>query len=326
MGAALAAALAGNFSKLRDVFRHLGPGFFLGSLLASGLAYLASALSFNALFRMTPYRIPFPKFFSIMFISDTVNFIVSSAGLSSIANRALLLNQEKVPYSVSVPLSLAQNMIFNLALSCVCLGGLAYLKGHPEFTGGPKEGVLLFFMGGLLLVVAAMMLVFLHQAFRVWFLGKIFQAAQWLQQSLLRKKAVGSRWGETLVQVEKTVALLQKGWVRLLQVFVFVSLIWFFMASAFYFCFRAVGMDLPAGLLLVGFTVMFLSSNINPVPAGLGVSESLLALTFKMMGVAFEPTLVAALLFRLVYYLIPLAVSAVLYLETIRRILRTRAG
>jgi uncharacterized membrane protein YbhN (UPF0104 family) len=113
---ALAAFLLSDISKLIDVFHHLEMIQMIFALLATGTAYLAFTLSFRALFQMTPYRIPFPKFFSIMFISATVNFIISSGGMSSIAIRSFLLKHEKVPYSVTIPLSFAQNMIFNLVL------------------------------------------------------------------------------------------------------------------------------------------------------------------------------------------------------------------
>ena len=319
----LAAALLSDSSKLKEVFRHLKMGPFLLALLSAGLAYLASALSFRVLFGLTPYRIPFPQFFSIMFISDTINFIISSGGMSSIANRSFLLKQEKVPYSVSIPLSLAQNMIFNLALSCVCLGGLFYLHGHPEFVGAPKQRVLLFFMGGLLLVVAAMVLIFFHRSFRRWVLGQVLRAGHGIRQLIYHEKTDSRGWAEILNQLESTFEFLSQGRTRLLLVFFCVGMNWCLMALTFYFCFHAVGLDLPLGLLLVGFTVMFLASNVNPVPAGLGVSESLLAFVFKLLGVGFEETLVAAILFRLVYYLIPLAISAALYLDTMRTLLKS---
>ena len=68
-----------------------------------------------------------------------------------------------------------------------------------------------------------------------------------------------------------------------------------------------------------------LTSTINPVPAGLGVSEVALAGTFRLLGVGFENTLVAALLFRFVFYLLPLAVSTALYLDTMRSFLKNQA-
>ncbi len=321
---ALAAALLTDFSKLGEVFRHLEWGPFLLALFSTGSAYLASALSFRVLFGLTPYRVPFSRFFPIMFISDTVNFIISSGGMSSIANRAFLLKQEKVPYSVSIPLSLVQNLVFNLVLSGVCLGGLAYLHGHPEMVGAPKQMALLSFMAGLLAVMAGMVLIFFHRGFRRWVLGQILRAGHGISRIISSAKIDDRQWEEALDQVESTLDILRQGRVQLLLVFFWVSLNWCLMALTFYFCFHAVGLDLHLGLLLVGFTVMFLSSNVNPVPAGLGVSESLLAFIFKLLGVGFEETLVAAILFRLVYYLIPLAISAVLYLDALRLLLKPR--
>jgi uncharacterized protein (TIRG00374 family) len=321
---ALATAFMSDIPKLIDVFHHLQVDQMFFALLATGIAYLSFTLSFNALFEMTPYRIPFPKFFSIMFISATINFIVSSGGMSSIAIRSFLLKHEKVPYSVTIPLSFAQNMIFNLVLACVCFGGLIYLHEHPEFMGGANEVIIFFFMGGLILVVALMILIFFNSAFRRWFLRTLINAGNWFNHKILRKKSNIKRLVEIRNKLEETVAFLHQGWVQLIVVFFWVSMDWCFTALTLYFCFHAVGVNLPLGLLMVGFTVMFLSSNINPVPAGLGVSEALLAFVFNKLGVSFEKTLVAALLFRFVFFLIPLAVSTALYLDTMRSFLKVQ--
>lgn len=323
---ALTTALLSDFSKLRDAFQRVETGPLAFALVATGAAYLSSAFSFRAIFNMTPYSVPFPRFFSTMFIADTMNFIISSGGMSSIAIRAFILKREKVPYSVTVPLSLAQNAVFNLVLACACLGGLGYLEGHPEFSGGLKRAALLFFMAGLLAVVAVMLAIFLNRRFRRWILRFFLRTGHWAHRKFLRGKTRVRALVGIRNEMEATVAVLHRGRSRLLLVFFWVLADWGFMALALYFCFRAVGVDLPPGLLLVGFTVMFLSSNVNPVPAGLGVSESLLAFTFKMLGVGFENTLVAALLFRLVYYLVPLAVSTALFLDKMRPFLKSREG
>ena len=323
---ALVTAFMSDFPKLVDVFHHLEMGQMIFALLATGIAYLSFTLSFNGLFEMTPYRIPFPKFFSIMFISATINFIISSGGMSSIAIRSFLLKHEKVPYSVTIPLSFAQNMIFNLVLSCVCFGGLIYLHEHPEFMGGSKELVIFGFMGLLMLVVGLMILVFFNSTFRHWLLRQIINIGNWFNHKILRKKTDNKRLVAIRNELEATVTFLHKGWIQLLVVLFWVSMDWCFTALTLYFCFHAVGVDLPLGLLMVGFTVMFISSNINPVPAGLGVSESLLAFTFKLLGVSFEKTLVAALLFRFVFFLLPLAISTALYLDTMRSFLKSQAA
>ena len=320
---ALVTAASSDLPKLAEIFHEVRVDQLLFALFCTGIAYLSFTFSFSSLFEMTPYRVPFPRFFSIMFISATVNFIVSSGGLSSIAIRSFLLKHEKVPYSVTIPLSFAQNMIFNLVLSCVCFGGLFYLRQSPEFMGGAKQMLIYFFMGALLFVVAAMILVFFNRKFRQGFLRQAFRLSQWFQKSILRRRPDARRLAEIRSKLESTVQFLHQGKPQLLLVFFWVSMDWTFTALTLYFCFHAVGVNLPLGLLLVGFTIMFLTSNINPVPAGLGVSESALAFSFKLLGVGFAKTLVAALLFRFVFFLLPLAVSTALYLDTIRSFLKS---
>jgi uncharacterized protein (TIRG00374 family) len=214
-------------------------------------------------------------------------------------------------------------MIFNIILCGVSLAALGYLQENPGFAGAPEQRTILLFMAGLSLVVAGLVLFFFLNPLRRWALQRILGAGRWIKRWVLRRKLDERSWAGNLDRVEKTVAFLQKSRLGLLRVFFWVALNWCFMALAFYFCFHAAGLNLDPGLLLVGFTVMFISSNINPVPAGLGVSESLLAFTYKFLGVGFEPTLVAAILFRLVYYLIPLALATVLYLDKIRLFLKT---
>jgi len=311
-----------DIPKLKEVLSHIEMEQMIFALFCTTIAYLSFTLSFNGLFEMTPYRVPFNRFFSIMFISYTINFIVSSGGWAGIALRSYLLRHEKVPYSVTVPISFAQNMVFNLVLAGVSFGGLIFLREHPEFLGGPGEAVVLTFMLGLIALVAVMLLLFFNQRIRKWFLKLIIQVGDWVGRTFLKKKTNFKKLVETRNNLENTIRFLHRGWLQLLVVFFWVCMDWCFTALTLYFCFHAVGVKLPLGLLMVGFTVMFLTSTINLVPAGLGISESILAWVFGNLGVNQEATLVAALLFRLVFFLLPMAVSTALYLDTIRGFLK----
>ena len=319
---AVGVAFFGDAHKLLDAIHNIHAEQMLFALLCTGAAYLSFTLSFNGLFEMTPYRVPFNRFFSIMFISYTINFIVSTGGWAGIALRSYLLRFEKVPYSVTIPISAAQNMVFNIVLACVSFGGLIYLREHPEFVTRPWQHVVLAVMISLVAVVTLMLLLFFHQPLRKWFLRLVIRFGDWLGRTILRKYTSHKRLVEIRNNLEETIQFLHRGWLQLLVVFFWVSMDWTFTALALFFCFRAVGLDLPLGLLLVGFTVMNLTSNFNLVPAGLGVSEAALAGVFKLLGVEFEKALVAALLFRFVFFLLPMAVSTALYLDTLRTFLK----
>ncbi|HJT23747.1 MAG TPA: lysylphosphatidylglycerol synthase transmembrane domain-containing protein, partial [bacterium] len=179
--------------KLLEAVHNIHAEQMLFALLCTGTAYLAFTLSFNALFEMTPYRIPFNRFFSIMFISYTINFIVSTGGWAGVAIRSYLLRFEKVPYSVTVPISFAQNMVFNLVLSGVCFGGLIYLREHPKFIGEGREGIVFAFMIGLVALVAIMLLIFFRAGFRKWFLRLMIKIGSWLGRVFLRKQSSHQR-------------------------------------------------------------------------------------------------------------------------------------
>ncbi len=319
-------ALKSDLPKLAETFHHLHIQFMLFALLCTAIAYLAFTLSFNGLFELTPYKIPFTQFFPIMFISATINFILSSGGWAGVAIRSFLLKQHKVPYSTTIPLSFAQNMIFNLVLAGVSFGGLIYLRQHPEFLGGANEGVVLGFMVGLGALVALMLMVFFHGGFRRWFFKLAVKTANWIGHVIFRRKTTNKRLAEIRENLDATIRFFHKGWIQLLVVLFWVCMDWCFTALTLYFCFNAVGVELPLGLLMVGFTVFFLTSTINPIPAGLGVSESALAFVFSLLGVGFEQTMVAALLFRFVFFVLPMGVSTALYLDTMRQFLKSQVS
>lgn len=185
---ALSLSIFSDAHKLLDAIHHVHAEQALFALICTGIAYLAFTLSFNGLFEMTPYRVPFNRFFSIMFISYTINFIVSTGGWTGIALRSYLLRFEKIPYSVTVPLSFAQNLVFNLVLSGVCFGGLFFLHEHPEFIGGGREGIIVAFMAALLMVVGLMLLVFFHGGFRKIFLHLMIRMGSWLGKVIFRDR------------------------------------------------------------------------------------------------------------------------------------------
>jgi uncharacterized protein (TIRG00374 family) len=294
------------------------------AFICMGGAYLALGFSFSTIFKMAHYRIPFGRLFVITFISQTFNYIVSSGGMSTMAVRSFLLKHEKVPYSASIPLSFAQNMIFNLVLSFVCLGGVIYLRNHQELIGPSKQIFVLLFMLGLIGVVTLMILVFFNRRFRRWFLGHLLSLIHWATHRFTKKRVNLREAQKVRAEIEVSIKFLHQGWARLLLVLFWVSMDWLMTAMTLFFCFRAAGVHLSLGLLLVGFAVEFLTSTANVVPAGLGVTEGSVAGVFKLLGVPFSQALVAALLFRVVFFLIPLAAATVMYLDTMRTLWKSQ--
>jgi len=95
---------------------------------------------------------------------------------------------------------------------------------------------------------------------------------------------------------------------------------WLFCIAAIWFCFAALGIRLHPGVMLSGFLIAIAAGALSMLPGGMGVQDGSMAGVYALLGVPFGPALLAAVLFRIVYYLVPFAFGLIVYL----RLLRTR--
>src|SRR5262249_59343306 len=104
-------------------------------------------------------HLTFRSWLRITFVSNTVNYLVTSAGLSGFAVRMYLLSQQGITSGRAVLISLVQTFLTNFTLLFFILAGFAtLLLGHtlPEVALAATAGVVILFpptlalRGGLL--------------------------------------------------------------------------------------------------------------------------------------------------------------------------------
>ncbi len=96
---------------------------------------------------------------------------------------------------------------------------------------------------------------------------------------------------------------------------------WVSTLIALEFCFDALGNSLSLGVLVTGFAIGITAGVLSMVPGGLGVQEGSMAGIYALLGIPFEQAILAAILFRVVYYFIPFLISLGFY----RRLLATNS-
>jgi uncharacterized protein (TIRG00374 family) len=94
--------------------------------------------------------------------------------------------------------------------------------------------------------------------------------------------------------------------------------------AALWFCFDALGDPISLGVLLTGFSMGVTAGVLSMVPGGLGVQEGSMASVYALLGVSLQQAALAAILFRVVYYLIPYLASLGLYWRLLRQVGRAR--
>jgi uncharacterized protein (TIRG00374 family) len=98
---------------------------------------------------------------------------------------------------------------------------------------------------------------------------------------------------------------------------------WLFTLFSLWVCFWALGINLSFGSSLSGFFVGYVIGFISLVPGGIGIQEGSMAGIYYLLGVPFSQAIIAVLLFRLIYYIIPFIPAVALYGNLLRKVKTT---
>ena len=277
------------------------------------LSYAAMSRSYQGIADAAGCRLGFGEWMRITFVSNTVNYLVTSAGLSGFAVRMYLLSQRGIPSGRAVLISLVQTFLTNFTLLFFIAIGFAtlVLRHHlePAALGAASTAVAVFV--GML---AYGVVLIYHRRLRRRTLLFLADAAH----RVLRR--VAPRWTPRRVGLWRFQHNLNEGLEflfarkdRMLGPAGWITLDWALTITILWSAFRSVHYPIALGLVVIGFAVGILFSLVSLVPGGLGVMEGSMTAVFVSLSVPLEPAIVAVLIFRLAYYVIPLLVSVVLF-------------
>ena len=85
------------------------------------------------------------------------------------------------------------------------------------------------------------------------------------------------------------------------------------MIIGLYFCFKALGIPVHVGVLITGFNFGITLTVISLIPGDMGVQEASIAGILAIFGVPFSQSVLAAILFRVLYYFVPFILSLGFY-------------
>jgi hypothetical protein len=224
-----------------------------------------------------------------------------------------LLAQQGVPSGRAVLISLVQTFLTNLSLLAFILLGFATLVVRHYLPGAAVlgAGIVLALLAAVL--VSAVVFV-LHRELRR---RTLFVLADGVHRLLRR---LVPRWTPGRLRLWRFQHNLNEGFDfllarkdRIVAPAAWIIFDWVLTLAVLWAAFRAVGYPVPAGLVIVGFAVGACVSFASLVPGGLGIMESSMTAVFVSLSVPLEPAVVAVLIFRLVYYVMPLCLSLFIF-------------
>lgn len=301
--------LWGDGQKLAQAANHLSLPRVAMPIAATLLSYFLMSLSYEGIAQAAGHPLGLSRMVRITFVSNTINFIVATGGLSGFAARLFFFRQGGIPLGQAVTISFVQGLVTNITLVGFLIAGFAALLGRatlgPTALASAAFALLLFILG-----VALCVAIILRPKFRRRLLLRATLVGHRLAMRIAPSRAPSraSLW-RLQHNIDRGVHFLLERWPAMVAPTGWILLDWVVTIGVLWSCFWALGENVPFTLVTVGFAIGIFFSTISILPAGLGLMEGSLTTVFVSMGLPFETTLIAVLLFRVIYFGLPFGIS-----------------
>ncbi len=301
----LAYLIGGHLTALLRIGTQLEWPYVAAAVLCALSSYFMVGLALREVLVLLGHSLPLPVVLGIALVSTSVNYLVSTAGVSGFALKAHLLRKRQVPYATTVMAAVVSSAILYFVLAVIFGQGLIYLFMHLQ---GARIALMEGVVGmGLLLGTSIVLMVF---AFNHKLRGRItrlaFHRFNRVVFSFSKREVPREEFEEFEHQLAAGLGTIHHHRGRLTKTIAFTGLDWVMAMLTLHFCLRAVGMPhIPVGHLIAGFTAGQATTLIPFLPGGLGAMEGSMAATFSGLGLDWDDALMAVLLYRAAYYFIP---------------------
>jgi uncharacterized protein (TIRG00374 family) len=248
----------------------------------------------------------------IGFVSIILNQLMSGLGAAGYSVRFMLMNRHGVRFRDILAISLLHFYLSSVMMIVMLPVGTVYLALNAPL---PETAVVVLFVlaavvTGLSLLAAG---VLFWDSLRERAIEGLIRVGQTVAHRDVRARF--SRFEETMA---RGVQAMCANPATMAAILVLVLVEWVFSVAALSFCLCAFGIFPSPGELISGFVIGTVAGVMSLVPGRWGVQEGSMAGIFTLYGYPLESAILASILYRFVFLMVPYAVSLAFY----RRLLR----
>jgi uncharacterized protein (TIRG00374 family) len=271
-----------------------------------------ASYGFYVIGRVMKLKIDRRRLFLVGFVTIAINALITSASTAAFSLRIILLKKKDVTAKEIFAASVFHSY-FNLFAAIIFLPfTVFYLTLADDFPFNEKI-IFVISSFGLLMIFAIATWLFFSRKTRSAAINYIIRLLKFFNRKY--HSSLLSDFKEVLD--EGALDINKKLTISLIIIATFLD--WLFTLLALWACFWALGIDLPFGYILSGFFVGVVAGFISIIPGGIGVQEGSMAAIYVLFGVHFSEAIVAVLLFRMIYYIIPFIPAIFLYGGLLRK-------
>jgi uncharacterized protein (TIRG00374 family) len=235
----------------------------------------------------------------VCFISTVVNHVLTTGGVVGYSLRYLLMKMYNITLKDVLTSSILHYYLTSLDMLTFLPLSFIYLLLNSAVPRGVAIalGIMTLLFGLVLILITGLVL----------FPSRRYPAISLLAR--LGKRILHRDYLTWLTQLDETITRgteairlkpIRLVWIMSLTLLDFASSI-----IAMGFVFEALGPPVKAGALVSGYVIGIMAGLLSMIPGGLGVQEGSMAGIFALLGVRLEQAVLAAILFRILYYLLP---------------------
>jgi uncharacterized protein (TIRG00374 family) len=276
----------------------LAPSFFF-----TGLSYICLSISLAIVFRAFGIKEDFKYLLGVGFVSNVASYLMNVGGATGVSLQYVLLKRRGLATEDILAPSLFQLYFSGLTLLVLLPVSLIYILFSRQLSPGAVLGISIGAGVLVLLLLIASLVIFASLA-RAILLRNIGR----LVHFIIRRK-IDTALNDFDKSMTRGVTIIRHRPGVLVTLLLVAVGDWAGTITVLWFCFAAMGTFLGVGTLITGFSLGITAGFISMVPGGLGVQEASLVGVYTLMGVSLKTAILAAILFRIVYYFIPFLVS-----------------
>jgi uncharacterized protein (TIRG00374 family) len=269
------------------------------------LSYLLESISSVVMLRVFGAELNNFYLLRVGFVSNVLSNLIALP--ASLALRLLVLSRHGVTQSQNVGSSLLLSYFKNIVfLTLIPLSLIYIIFSYPLVFGGVAIMVLIIIV--LLTVIVVGTIITFSKRVRTFvlkILGRVWH--------LLTRKDIDIPLHNFEDAVTQGIAVLKHN--RKFGLLLVGSVVGDVaaMITGLFFCFKALGIPVHLGALITGFNFGITLTIISFIPGDMGVQEASIAGILAIFGVPFSQGVLAAILFRVLYYFVPFIFSLGFY-------------
>ncbi len=302
-----------DFTHLLANLRDLDFFWVVVALFCSAGSYICIAAVLKTLLEATGNQLKNADVFNVAFISTVANYVMALAGVSGLAIKIYLLAKRKIPPSQTLSISIVHGFFTNTIAIFFVAAGFFFFYGHFNWHSANVSISLPIICFILFLLIFTLALFIVHEGFR----KKCWQVVHKMLGYLVCKYKFSCKLLEnlnsTFVHFDASMSQMVKDMGRLTRASLYALADWLLMFWCLQSSFLAANYHVKVQILIVGFCVGLFISLISIIPGSLGIMEGSMVSVFYFLGLDYEKSLVAILVYRLFYYFLPTLVGIILF-------------